>query len=620
MATTQQSPSASGPQAILAAQLAAQQQPAQQQPAQQQQQPAQKKRFRRNPFRRNPAKAAAKAKAKQKKRGEDLEGGVASLRTNNVVMKQDAFQVAQQAAQQGGQQGAQQATVHQAAAPAAQAADPTEAGAASELAENFTVFSDPIDAVGGAVGATGNYIGIRADYEDATPGHANEKDEDLKDADAAYTATALGTTSSALGAATSGVSMFAGGFAAYDNFRQFAAMVKANKGAPNKQFDALQMTDTLLQGGGNALQAGTSGLTGATSLGGVGAGIAVAQGASDDAATAAAAFGGLGDAIGAVGGSVQLLVSGARLTIGVVNNIRKPDEANWSAVAVDSLGMLKGFLSTANSTVSAVSGFLQIAGTAAELANALPVVGAAVNICIQLLDIVIQTINFVKALVKMIESIMQAKKMKKKADAAPAGGHEQHMLEHLSEINTKRYKRQLIPLISSVVNGVADCLSIGGSVLYVVGVATSPAYGAGVAIMAAGYGASATAGLIKLGTALSGPVAKFVRTQKQFGRDVAAGEKTGGWRGKVLQKTHLIGAYDVKKSSGKKDQEYLASINSIYDMIAALPATYTEQDADQFENAHDVIAATGVSTTKLYKADTPDEATRLLMEALKKRD
>ena len=81
---------------------------------------------------------------------------------------------------------------HQAPAPAAQAVDPTEVGSASELAEHFTVFSDPIDAVGAAVGATGNYIGIRADYEDATPGHARAKDDDHKDAGAEHTSTSLG--------------------------------------------------------------------------------------------------------------------------------------------------------------------------------------------------------------------------------------------------------------------------------------------------------------------------------------------------------------------------------------------------------------------------------------------
>ena len=609
MATTQQAPqSASDPQAILAAQLAAQQQPApqqQQQPAQQQ--PAQQKKgLLRNPFRRNKAKAAARAKAKEAKRGKGVEDGRRDLLSHNVITGPSA------------QQGAQP-TKHQAPAPAAQAVDPTEVGSASELAEHFTVFSDPIDAVGAAVGATGNYIGIRADYEDATPGHARAKDDDHKDAGAEHTSTSLGAASSSLGAATSGVSMFAGGFAAYDNFRQFAAMVKANKAGP--RFNSLQMTDTLLQGTGNALQGGMSGMTGASSLGGVGAGIASAQDASNDvAATAASAFGGLGDAIGAVGGSVQLLVSGARLAIGVVNNIRNPDEANWSETATDSLGMLKGFLSTANSTVSAVSGFLQIAGHAAQLANVLPVVGAAVNICIQLLDIVIQTINFVKALVKMIGAIVQSRKMKNKSEAAVAGSDEQKMLGELSDINRKRYKRQLLPLISSVVNGVADCISIGGSVLNVVGVATSPAYGAGVAIMAAGYGASATAGLVKLGTALAGPVSKLVRTQKQFGRDVAAGEKTGGWRGTFLEKTHIISAYDTSKSTGVKESRYLASVNTIYDMVAALPAAYAEQDADKFEHAHDVIKATGVSTKQLYAAGTQEDATRLLMDALKKRD
>ena len=94
------------------------------------------------------------------------------------------------------------------------------------MAENFTVFSDPIDAVGGAVGDTGGYMNIRADYEDATPGHATEKDDNQKDAGAEHQATVLGTASSGLGIGTAGVTTLAGGFAAYDNFRQFAAMVK----------------------------------------------------------------------------------------------------------------------------------------------------------------------------------------------------------------------------------------------------------------------------------------------------------------------------------------------------------------------------------------------------------
>jgi hypothetical protein len=603
VATTQQPSSAAGPQAVQAAQQAAQQP----QPAQQAQQPPaqQKKKRLRNPFRRNQAKRDAKANAKKAAHGAELDKGRGDLLGHQVINQRDA----------GGQ-----IPKHQAAMPAAKAVDPTESGSASELAENFTVFSDPIDAVGGAVGGTGNYIGIRADYEDATPGHAAEKDDDAKDAGAEHQSTVLGTTSAGLGAATSGISTVAGTLAAVDNFRQFRAMLKANK-AQAGSVNGLTMTDTFLQGTGNALQAGTSGLSAASSVGGVGAGIASAQDASNDvASTAASAFGGLGDAIGAVGGSVQLLVSGARLVIGTVNNIRNPDEANWSATATDSIGMLKGFLSTANSTVSAVSGFLQIAGHAANLANALPLVGATVNICIQFLDIAIQAINFVKALVKMIKAIQQSKKMKGKSEAATAGSDEQKMLTQLSEVNTKRYKRQLLPLISSVVNGVADCISIGGSVLNIVGVATSPAYGAGVAIMAAGYGASATAGLVKLGTALAGPVQKFVRTQKQFGRDVAANEKSGGWRGTLLKKTHIIGAYNTEKSSDKKDQRYLASVNSIFDMVAALPDGYTQQESARFEHAHDVIKATGVSTKQLYAASTQEDATRLLMDALKKRE
>jgi hypothetical protein len=525
----------------------------QQPPAPQQ---AQQKKRLRNPFRRNKAKAARN----QAKHGADLTHGRNELLAHNVI--------ADPSTQQGG---------HHAAMPGPVGVDPAAAGAASDFAENFTVFSDPIDAVGGAIGATGNYIGIRADYEDALPGHAIEKDDDQKDATAEYHSTVLGTTSSALGATTSGISFLSGGLASIDNMIQFKKMMSARK---QGGIDGLQLADKALEGTGNLVQTGTSALTIGTGIGGTAAGIASAQDMSNDvASTAASAFGGLGDAIGSVGGSVQLLVSGSRLVIGVVNNIRNPDDSNWTATATDSLGLLKGFLSTANSTVSAVSTFLQIAGHAAELANALPAVGAAVNICIQLLDILIQAINFVKSLVKMISAIMQSRAMKRASDDAVDGSEEQQMLGHLSEINSKRYKRQLIPLISSVVNGIADCISIGGSVLNIVGTATAPAYGAGVAIMAAGYGASATAGLVKLGTALAGPVAKLVRSQKQFGRDVAAGEKTG-LRATVLQKTHLVNAYNENKSTGEKDKRYLASVNTIYDMVAALPATYTYQDAD----------------------------------------
>jgi hypothetical protein len=87
-----------------------------------------------------------------------------------------------------------------------------------------------------------------------------------------------------------------------------------------------------------------------------------------------------------------------------------------------------------------------------------------------------------------------------------------------------------------------------------------------------------------------------------------------------LKATHIDRLYNAGKSSDKKDQRYLASINSIYDMVAALPDSYTEQDSDRFEHAHDVIKATGVRTKQLYAAPTQDDATRLLMEALKKRE
>src|SRR5690606_25582328 len=152
-------------------------------------------------------KAAAKEQAKKARSGQELAEGRDKLIANDVITDPST--------QQGGQPAKHQATM-----PSAEV-DPSEAGMASGLADNFTLFSDPIDAVGGAIGGTGDYIGIRADYEDATPGHANEKSDEDKDTGAEYTSTVLGTASAGIGAATSGVSAVAGGLATFDNIQQF---------------------------------------------------------------------------------------------------------------------------------------------------------------------------------------------------------------------------------------------------------------------------------------------------------------------------------------------------------------------------------------------------------------
>lgn len=518
--------------------------------------------------------------------------------------------------------------------------DPDEGSSLQDLAEQSTVFADPIDAVGGAVGGVGDYIGMRADYENDKWNPHREKDDDAKDAHGEYVSSALGTASSGAGVMTSGFTAASGFLGLVGNIRAFSKMSAEQK-------RSLVGVDMGFQATGNA----ATGVTGvgqmATSAGGLGAGIAsTLDSGNDAAANAATAFGGLGDAVGTLGGTVQLVVSGGRVVIGTIQNLKamsSGSETKWADTAADSLGMLKGFLSTANSALHVVSAFCSIAGKAAELANALPLVGACVNIAIQFLDILIQLINGIKALVKLVEAVVEQKRMNAAGadedqqagatnDAAEKAQHEgnRDVAKRLGNINRKRYRRQILPLTTSCINIMADTLSVGGSVLNICGVATAPAYGAGVAIMAAGYGVTATAGLMKLGTALAGPVQRMVRWQKQSGRD-AVDRKSGG-AGQAGKLDGMFNAihdhmpkklqYDAGKSTSKKDEQYLADTQHLIGMMAGLPDWNNGSDpkvVSQYERTEGMVRATGVRTKELYNARDEAEVTKLFMDAMKTR-
>lgn len=480
-----------------------------------------------------------------------------------------------------------------------------ESGA--RIAQSLGAFADSASTSAAPVGRTATHINKQAGEDH--PERATLAGE-------------MWSVSGGVGTLASGVSSVASFAKMVDNVRNLASK---DRRAEMNRFE-------LVDQGMAAVQNGAQGVGGvamtASNAGGFGATVAQVADASDAGATASTAFIGIGGGIETVSGSAQLLISTARTITGVVRNVsaqRKGEATTWSTVGTDSIGILKGALATAQSCVTSIAAFTNIAGKAAELMNALPLVGAAVNIAIQLLDIAIQVINGTKHLIKLIQAKVRQNKLATWAGDPAATHRETKLYGHLADVNRKRFNRELLPVCTAVINTCADLISIGGSVMNICGVATAPAYGAGVAVMAVGYGMSAVGGLTKVGTALAAPVAGMVRKTKQLSNDVEANKAPDNRKARFLNKTGISKVLgDANKSTAKKERRYHADAQRLFTLMAKLPAFDASQEdvVNQYERMRYVVKATGVSMKGLRQRiddSKYDEAVSLVVDALKVR-
>ncbi|MBK9125598.1 MAG: hypothetical protein IPM16_21070 [Chloroflexi bacterium] len=359
-------------------------------------------------------------------------------------------------------------------------------------------------------------------------------------------------------------------------------------------------------------------------------------------------FSGASDFIGALGGSVETLVSAAKIVPAAVQLFKGTGEGSTADQVLDitghSIKVLKGFLSVAKSTISGLRVFLDIAGKSADFVAAVPIVGSAISIGIQLLDILLQAVEIIRHAIRIHKArrnaakmerqltplgtaALKAKKRNRAAAVANITDDKDHLLLKLIEVNRKRVNRAVLPLTSACINTIADVISISGSILNIVGVATSAAYGAGVALMATGYAATGTAGALKLGTALAKPTAALIRFQKQQMRNLAAKDTTNsGKKTKwIVEKAGKV--YNKDKSSTKKKAEYLANARRLMTIAKGLDVVkdtdkepVKTQKLKSYEQLELMIKATGVSPKKLYKQNgNPAEQMKMLIAAMKER-
>ncbi len=406
----------------------------------------------------------------------------------------------------------------------------------------------------------------------------------------------------------------------------FAAMVNSIKKAyeADNHFDR---GDAVL----DAIGQGSQGfMSGGQALAGVSQTIStgVAKNGSDAASTAADASGGVMDMFGSIGGVVEMGVSGAKGVLGLIKYFTSIKSKGWGQreqivqITENFMDTLKGFLSTAKTVMSVVSTFLDIAGKGADFVNAFPVVGAAISIAIQLVDTLVQVVKVVSQVYQMAKSIIRHIKMKEKLEALAdnvANADKRRFLSKLVEVNKKRWKRAIIPLSSALTRILANFVSVGASILNIVGAATSVAYGAGVGIMAGGYSLSATAGIMKLGAASMKPIASFTRWSKQKIRDKGSGAR-GGKVDKFGKFLH-INMDDEKTSAGKK-KDYQENSSNFLAMLRGLDDWDPADDkvVDDYKELYDMLKATGVNTKELFSITDPNKQAQKIIEALQQRE
>lgn len=423
----------------------------------------------------------------------------------------------------------------------------------------------------------------------------------------------LSSAGAGLGGAGSAFTTIGGGLGVVLSVMKLKELAQSTD--PGKGWDKASTWAVMIGSGGQSVLGAGQTLAGATGA----AGNAALAAGKDTGETVASAASGVMDSLGALGGLVEMGVSTVSGVAGLGKMIagKKWDKDLASGAAVDFLKALKGAAVTAKSIVSAANTWLSLAGEAIAI---LPVIGASINIVGQMIDVLIQLVSVAMRTYKLVKAAIMASKMKA-LQAAKGAGHAVGDFAAGMALNAKkRWKRQIAPLVGNVVTIVADFVSMGGSVLNIIGAATAAAYGAGVGIMAAGYAATATAGAMKVGAALIKPTQTFVRWSKQRIRD--KGQSGKGFHATAGKVFHV----NMSKTTESKNKEIAGQISflmkhlhDLNDLPAPTDPKYPDIKAE-YEEAHLLVKSTGVKISDLSGAADAPAVVTLLAKAMRERE
>ena len=410
----------------------------------------------------------------------------------------------------------------------------------------------------------------------------------------------------------------AAGLGALGAFASMAASIAHARTTDDKWERAFAIFDASMQGLQGGAMAGQA-------AAGIGSTIAsgVATTGIEAAETAGGVMSGITDSLAGLTPMIQSFMAGAHV-LGDIATLFKKDSTSLQRreagfdLASSGVDSLKSFLSGARSLMSAIRTVLDIAGTGASFGSVVPIVGAAINILVQFLDIVMQAIEIAKRAINIHEAKARRTQIRNLKGAAPASSDHTDMLDKLVEINSKRVNRAIRPLVAASVSVLADIASVGGSVVNIIGVATTPAYGAGAALMGVGYGLSATAGLAKVGAGVSGPVASGIRSAKQRGRNFAGNTTATRFKNtRQYLRDHKV--FNIDKTSELKKARDVKTAKSIFDLIASAGTT-APLDKQALAEAFTILKATGVDVEAMIEETRMDKRAKMLIEAIRMRE
>lgn len=359
----------------------------------------------------------------------------------------------------------------------------------------------------------------------------------------------------------------------------------------------------------------------------------VASTGNEAAGVASDVAGGITESLGGLGGMVEAFLGLIKGVWGTVDYFRSVSKKGWkqgdalAEVGTEVLKSIKGFVVAGKSILGAANTFMELAGAGAEFIQAFPVVGAAINMVVQFIDAIITTIDTVRRIYKLVKAVIMKNKLKALASSATQGVAD--FAQNMVEVNIKRVRRQIVPLIANVMTLFANLTSVCGSILNIVGVATAAAYGAGVGLMAGGYAAAGVSAVTKIGAASLKGGQKLVRWGKQEIRDLGkGGTSVQGGPNRVYKMGKKFGI-NMDKTSSKKTQDLTNRIDWLLKHLKTLPDPIPDAKADanghkdavaQYEEAYLLVKGTGVSVKELTSAGSGDELVKILATAMKARE
>jgi hypothetical protein len=399
------------------------------------------------------------------------------------------------------------------------------------------------------------------------------------------------------------------GASAIGGFVSFLGFVNTAKGWMSGDLDASEALPDLVN------QATSTSVGVGQSLYGVGSTVAAAFGKDDGSSI----FAGASDMLGVVSGIVEMITGSAKTVVKIIKVYKDYKQGKRSLgtqgleIGQEIINVVKNFLATGKSFMTGLKYFVEVAGNSADFIQAVPLAGAIINIVVKFLEILHEAFEVAKNIIKLFKINKVTRKMKEKREAENQNAGKQRpdrqfLLDDLVMINEKRFKRNTLPVIINGINIFSEVLSICGSILNIIGVASSAAYGAGLGVMATGYATTGLSVAAKGAGAGLKPAAFGLRKAKQFGRNTI-GKKFG-----------II--FNGQKTTKAKHQRYVKDITILLQLIENLP-DYDDNNAtvkEQYQDVYDMIKAAGVDKEKLFESTDPKEQIRMLYEAMKERE